>query len=133
MVRRRLRSSPLLRVQGSGHRSPFFLDAVDETPQRPILQLRFASSDHGVARVADTDTIAGSTLTQDAALRNAIHLTGRSLQDAVAALTAAPARALHADNRLGALAPGYAADIVALTARLDVAHVWAAGTAISSR
>jgi hypothetical protein len=48
----------------------------------------------GVAHVAGTDTIAGSTLTQDVALRNAVSLAGRTLPEAVAALTSVPAAAL---------------------------------------
>jgi N-acetylglucosamine-6-phosphate deacetylase len=81
----------------------------------------------GVAHVAGTDTIAGSTLTQDVALRNAVALAGRSLPEAVAALTAVPARALGLGDRLGRLAPGFAADLVALSPALDVQRVWGAG------
>ncbi|WP_242089327.1 N-acetylglucosamine-6-phosphate deacetylase [Curtobacterium sp. DN_7.5] len=86
--------------------------------------------EHGVALVAGTETIAGSTLTQDLALRNAVALAGRSLPDAVAALTAVPARALGLEDRLGRIAPGYAADLVALTPALEVTRVWGAGRPI---
>ncbi|GGL01439.1 N-acetylglucosamine-6-phosphate deacetylase [Curtobacterium luteum] len=86
--------------------------------------------EHGVALVAGTETIAGSTLTQDQALRNAVALAGRSLPDAVAALTAVPARALGLEDRLGRIAPGYAADLVALTPALEVTRVWGAGRPI---
>ncbi|WIA99820.1 N-acetylglucosamine-6-phosphate deacetylase [Curtobacterium sp. MCBA15_012] len=81
----------------------------------------------GVARVAGTDTIAGSTLTQDQALRLAVSAAGVSLPDAVGALTAVPAAALGAGDRLGRIAPGYAADLVALSPGLDVLRVWGAG------
>jgi N-acetylglucosamine-6-phosphate deacetylase len=81
----------------------------------------------GVAHVAGTDTIAGSTLTQDVALRNAVALAGRSLPEAVAALTAVPTRALGLDDRLGRLAPGFAADLVALSPGLEVQRVWGDG------
>ena len=81
----------------------------------------------GVAHVAGTDTIAGSTLTQDVALRNAVALAGRSLPEAVAALTSVPARALGLGDRLGRLAPGFAADLVALSPALEVQRVWGAG------
>jgi N-acetylglucosamine-6-phosphate deacetylase len=81
----------------------------------------------GIARLAGTDTIAGSTLTQDEALRIAVQRVGLGLQDAVAALTAVPARALGLGDRLGLLRPGHAADVVALTPDLRVARVWAAG------
>ncbi|WIE71800.1 N-acetylglucosamine-6-phosphate deacetylase [Curtobacterium sp. MCJR17_020] len=81
----------------------------------------------GVAHVAGTDTIAGSTLTQDVALRNAVSLAGRTLPEAVAALTSVPAGALGLGDRLGRLAPGSAADLVALSPALEVQRVWGGG------
>ncbi|WP_254786040.1 N-acetylglucosamine-6-phosphate deacetylase [Curtobacterium sp. MCBA15_008] len=81
----------------------------------------------GVAHVAGTDTIAGSTLTQDVALRNAVTRAGRTLPEAVAALTSVPAAALGLGDRLGRLAPGFAADLVALSPSLEVQRVWGAG------
>jgi N-acetylglucosamine-6-phosphate deacetylase len=81
----------------------------------------------GVAHVAGTDTIAGSTLTQDVALRNAVELVGMSLPEAVAALTSVPARALGLGDRLGRIAPGYAADLVALSPSFGVQRVWGGG------
>lgn len=83
---------------------------------------------HGVAHVAGTDTIAGSTLTQDAALRVAV-AAGVALPAAVRALTETPARVLGLDH-LGALEPGRLADAVLLTADLRVAGVWLAGAPI---
>jgi N-acetylglucosamine-6-phosphate deacetylase len=85
----------------------------------------------GVARLTQPDgslgSIAGSTLTLDHALRTATELCRMSLRDAVAALTWVPARALGLDDRLGRLAPGYAADAVLLSAALEVRAVWGAG------
>lgn len=81
----------------------------------------------GVAHVAGTETIAGSTLTQDVAFRNAVSLAGRTLPEAVAALTSVPAGALGLGDRLGRLAPGFAADMVALTPSLEVERVWGGG------
>ncbi|PYY39394.1 N-acetylglucosamine-6-phosphate deacetylase [Curtobacterium sp. MCPF17_046] len=81
----------------------------------------------GVARVAGTDTIAGSTLTQDVALRNAVTLAGRTLPEAVAALTSTPAAAIGLGDRLGRLASGYAADLVALSPTHEVRRVWGGG------
>jgi N-acetylglucosamine-6-phosphate deacetylase len=81
----------------------------------------------GLAVLSGTSTIAGSTLTQDAALRNAIALSAVSRVDAVAALTATPARALGLGSQLGLLEAGYAADVVVLDETLHVTGVWAAG------
>ncbi|CCE76038.1 N-acetylglucosamine-6-phosphate deacetylase [Clavibacter nebraskensis] len=82
----------------------------------------------GSARLAGADTIAGSTLTQDQALRIAVREVGLALPDAIAALTLVPARALGVDDRLGLLRAGHAADVVALSPDLAVTRVWAAGT-----
>lgn len=81
----------------------------------------------GLAVLSGTDTIAGSTLTQDAALRRAVHGIGLPWSEAVAALTSVPARTLGFGDRLGLLAPGYAADAVALDDDGRVTAVWAAG------
>lgn len=81
----------------------------------------------GIALVAGTDTIAGSTLTQDVALRNAVTLTGRSLPQAVASLTSIPAAALGLGDRFGRIAPGAVADLVAVSPALEVQRVWGGG------
>ncbi|WP_282443901.1 MULTISPECIES: amidohydrolase family protein [unclassified Microbacterium] len=78
----------------------------------------------GVARLAD-GTIAGSTLTQDAALRTAV-AAGVPLPAAVAALTAVPARAIRRPE-LGSLAVGAVADAVLLDAELQVRRVFVGG------
>ena len=84
----------------------------------------------GLAVLSGTDTIAGSTLTLDAALRRAVEVVGMPWPDAVGTVTAVPARALGLGERLGRLAPGYAADAVALDAGGAVTDVWAAGARI---
>lgn len=81
----------------------------------------------GLATLRGTDTIAGSTLTQDRALRIAVEEVGLPLADAIAALTLVPATALGLDRRLGRLRAGSAADAVILTDALAVAGVWGAG------
>ncbi|WEK13683.1 MAG: N-acetylglucosamine-6-phosphate deacetylase [Candidatus Microbacterium phytovorans] len=80
----------------------------------------------GVARLDDGGTIAGSTLTQDAALRVAVGA-GVTLPVAVAALTAVPARALGEAGRYGSLRVGAAADAVLLSDELRVRSVWRDG------
>ncbi len=81
----------------------------------------------GLALLSGTETIAGSTLTLDAALRRAVDIVGLPWPEAVGAVTAVPARALGYGDRLGLLEPGYAADAVALDADGRVTGVWAAG------
>lgn len=77
--------------------------------------------EHTVARLAD-GTIAGSTLTQDAALRTAV-AAGVALPVAVTALTSTPARAIGRPD-LGTLEIGSPADAVLLDADLRVRRVW---------
>jgi N-acetylglucosamine-6-phosphate deacetylase len=84
----------------------------------------------GRAVLAGTHTLAGSTLTQDRALRVAITLAGVSPRDAVAALTLTPAHALGLDHRHGLLAPGFAADAVLLDHSWSVRGVWADASAL---
>ena len=67
----------------------------------------------GVARLAGSGAIAGSTLTMAAAVRYAVQVAGLPLEDVVRAATAAPARLLGLD-RVGALEPGFRADLVVL-------------------
>ena len=80
-----------------------------------------------VARLADGDSIAGSTLTLDAALRQAVKSVGLPVQTAVAALTQVPARVIGRSHNLGRLAVGYAADAVLLDETLHINAVWAGG------
>jgi len=80
----------------------------------------------GIARVTDGGAIAGSTLTQDEALRRAVEA-GVSIEAAVTALTETPARAIGRSSDLGRLAPGFAADLVLLGSDLTVEAVIADG------
>ncbi len=79
----------------------------------------------GVARLEHGGSIAGSTLTQDAALRNVV-AAGVPLTTAVHALTAQPARAIGRGD-LGHLGEGAIADAVLLDDGLTVRRVWVAG------
>ncbi|MEJ6556027.1 amidohydrolase family protein [Microbacterium esteraromaticum] len=77
----------------------------------------------GMARADDTGSIAGSTLTQDVALRRAVEA-GVPIGEAVRALTTTPARAVGYGESLGLLQPGYVADAVLLDAGHRVHGVW---------
>lgn len=81
---------------------------------------------NGVARLAEGGSIAGSTLTQDVALRNVVQA-GVPLEQAVDALTRTPAELIGRGEDLGRLRQGYAADAVLLDRDLHVRAVWAEG------
>jgi N-acetylglucosamine-6-phosphate deacetylase len=85
----------------------------------------------GVARLVEGGSIAGSTLTQDEALRRAVVDCRIALEDAVGALTATPAAAIGRARDLGRLEPGYAADAVLLTPELAVDAVWGGGARLA--
>jgi N-acetylglucosamine-6-phosphate deacetylase len=82
----------------------------------------------GEARLAATGSLAGSTLTMDVALRNAVKVSGLSIERASAAASLIPARALGADNELGSIATGKCADLVVLDDDLRVTGVMASGS-----
>ncbi len=86
--------------------------------------------DGGVARLAEGGAIAGSTLTQDAAIRLMVHEVGMPLPAAVAAATTLPAAAIGVGDRFGSLTPGHAADAVLLDDRLTVRRVWVDGALV---
>lgn len=82
----------------------------------------------GVARTNDTGSIAGSTLTQDEAVRRAV-AAGVPLADALQAATETPARAIGLGDRLGRLSVGHLGDAVLWDAQLRVVHAWVGGRA----
>lgn len=92
-----------------------------------------ARVDGGIARLAGTDTIAGSTLTLDRALRNAVHGSGLPIVDVVRSLTATPATALGLAESVGTIEPGKRADLVVLDTGLHVTAVMRGGDWIDRR
>ncbi|WP_089300122.1 N-acetylglucosamine-6-phosphate deacetylase [Haloechinothrix alba] len=81
---------------------------------------------HGQARLATTGSLAGSTLTLDAAVRRFVEATGYPLGQAVRAASSTPARTLGLTDA-GSLAPGHRADLVAVNDALRVEGVMRAG------
>ncbi|MBD9700940.1 N-acetylglucosamine-6-phosphate deacetylase [Streptomyces sp. ID01-12c] len=77
----------------------------------------------GVARLVEGGSIAGSTLTQDRALKRSVTVDRIPVEDAVAALSANPAKLLGLYDRVGSLEPGKDADLVLLDADFDVKGV----------
>ena len=77
-------------------------------------------------------TLAGSALDMASAVRNCVRLIGTTLPAALRLAAAAPAAFLGLGKRLGRLAPGWRADIVALEpGEIRVLATWVAGEAAS--
>lgn len=72
-------------------------------------------------------SLAGSCLTMDQAMRNAVQFTGRPLEEVLAALTLNPARQIHVDDRKGSIAEGKDADVVILSDNLEILATFVKG------
>jgi N-acetylglucosamine-6-phosphate deacetylase len=83
----------------------------------------------GVARLAASGAIAGSTLTMAEALRHTVRC-GASIVDAVTMASATPARALGLEGSIGSIATGMRADLVLLDDNLAVTAVLRDGIAV---
>jgi N-acetylglucosamine-6-phosphate deacetylase len=81
----------------------------------------------GVARLAAGDSIAGSTLTLDVAVRRAVRELGLPIAAAARSAATTPARVLGLGERTGAVQAGKAADLVVLDDDLAVRAVMAGG------
>ncbi len=86
----------------------------------------------GAARLADGQTLAGSTLTMDVAFRRAVRELGVPIEDAVRASSTTAARVLGIADRVGSLEAGRDADLLVLTEDLAVDAVMAGGRWITS-
>jgi len=74
--------------------------------------------------------LAGSTLTMDVAVRNAMRFAGVSLNQALAMATAVPAEAMGWTGRKGVLAPGADADLTLLDVAQEVRMTLVAGRVV---
>jgi N-acetylglucosamine-6-phosphate deacetylase len=78
--------------------------------------------------VTNEGTLAGSCIDMASAVRNCVTLLGVPLTDALRFASLASAAFLGVDDRLGRLAPGYRADMVALDPKhVRVLQTWVAG------
>jgi N-acetylglucosamine-6-phosphate deacetylase len=84
----------------------------------------------GVARLADAQALAGSTLTMDAAFRNALRC-GLDESHVSRAASLNPARLLGGDDEVGSIEVGKRGDLVVLDDELGVAAVVAGGEVVS--
>lgn len=80
----------------------------------------------GVPRLKSGE-IAGSVLTMNEALKNTLAFTGCTVPEAARMAAATPARLIGEGERKGRLAPGYDADVVALSPGMDVEAAWVRG------
>jgi len=90
------------------------------------------------ARLADSPArkgggLAGSGLTLNLAVRNAVQMAGTSLPQAVRMASANPAQVLGLAGSKGRLLPGYDADLVLFDERFDVQQTWIAGTSVFNK
>lgn len=72
-------------------------------------------------------TLAGANLSMAHAVTNAVALLGATHEAAIAMASETPARFLGLSGKLGRIAPGLRADLIALTAEGAVAQSWIAG------
>lgn len=85
---------------------------------------------NGVCRLA-SGTLAGSTLTMNAALRNMVRFSDTPLPDAFKMTSTNPARIIGFGRSKGTLEEGKDADIVILDEDLDVRHTIVSGRVIT--
>jgi N-acetylglucosamine-6-phosphate deacetylase len=79
------------------------------------------------ARLTKDNTLAGSGLTMDQALRNAVSWLDISLPEAIAMVSNNPAKVIGVDNCKGKLQVGYDADLVILDQDLNIMQTWIGG------
>ena len=80
----------------------------------------------GVCRDSD-GALAGSTLSQDRAVRNLVQVLGVPIEQALTAASTTPARAMGLGSTHGFIAPGADADLVFLDEELRVLKTMVAG------
>ncbi|MFG2233903.1 N-acetylglucosamine-6-phosphate deacetylase [Streptomyces sp. NPDC048723] len=87
---------------------------------------------HGVARLVEGGSIAGSTLTLDTAFKRSVTLDKLPVESVVQAISANPAKLIGLYDEIGSLEPGKYADLVVLDAAFDVTGVMRRGEWIVS-
>lgn len=85
---------------------------------------------NGDAQLLDGSSRAGSTLTMLGALKKLLKFTGCSLSEASRLLSGNPAALLGADNTIGSISPGKAADFLLLDDSLTLLGTYCAGQCI---
>ncbi|MEO3947047.1 N-acetylglucosamine-6-phosphate deacetylase [Gorillibacterium sp. CAU 1737] len=85
----------------------------------------------GVARIAGSGALAGSTLTMLGAFRFAVQRAGATVEEASRMASGTPARQIGQDAEFGSLAIGKRADLLLLDESLALAGVWVDGKPVA--
>jgi len=122
---------PMLRLALRGRGRPILV--TDAMPPVGGMRSSFALYGNAITVregrcVTENGRLAGACLDMAAAVRNCVRLTGVPLTEALRFASTHPAELLGLGHRLGRLAPGYRADIVALDPiTVEVRDTWVAG------
>lgn len=82
----------------------------------------------GAVHLVHGDSLAGSVLTMDQAVRNVMQVAKLSLPQAIAMASSVPAQSLGLGHEIGTLAPGYFADLVVIDPQVHVLATIVRGT-----
>lgn len=82
----------------------------------------------GIVRTA-SGSLAGSTLTLDEAVRNLVNNVGVAAEDAIHMASLHPARMLGLERKIGSIAAGKRASVIALDNQLMLQNIWVNGLA----
>lgn len=104
------------------------MPTVGADEQEFMLQGRAIQRD-GDRLVSEDGTLAGSTLTMAAAIANAIEQGRVDLAAAAEMASSSPAHFLGLGDRIGAIRPGFRADLVTLRADFTIGRTWIGGVA----
>lgn len=102
------------------------ISAAGTGPGEFTLAGRSITVSGGLPRL-ESEEISGSLLTMDEAFGNILAFTGCTIAEAARMASATAAALIGAADRKGRLAPGYDADVIALSPELEVRAVWKAG------
>ena len=81
----------------------------------------------GTRLTSPDGTLAGAHLTMMQAVQNAVALLGVGIANALTMASRTPATFLGLESELGAIAPGYRADLVAFSSKFEVIQTWVSG------
>lgn len=87
----------------------------------------------GDAKLAENGVRAGSTLTQNVALKNLLKFTGKRLEEVLPLLTENPAKLIKIYDRKGSIEDGKDADLVLLDEDNEIADVFVGGRKIEKK